>query len=64
MEKCPPVTRQEIEAGLNAQFDAWFGRLQSLTSRALDPEEWTGRWFDGWTPEEALAEGPEPEQMK
>ena len=44
---------------LNAEFEAWFKKLQALTDRALVPEEWTGRWYDGYAPADALAEGPE-----
>ena len=44
---------------LNAEFDAWFKRLQSLTSEQLIPEEWTGRWYDGYAPAEALQDGPD-----
>lgn len=46
---------------LQAEYDEWFKRLQALTSKVLLPEEWTGRWYDGFTPEEALKEGPEEE---
>jgi hypothetical protein len=49
----------EIEARLNAEFDAWFKQLQALTKDKLDPDDWGGRWFDRFTPEEALADGPE-----
>ena len=44
---------------LNAEFTAWFEALQSLTAQPLDPEEWTGRWYDGYTPAQALEDGPE-----
>ena len=44
---------------LQAQYDAWFGKLQALTDRALNPEQWTGRWYDGYTPAEALEDGPD-----
>lgn len=47
------------EQKLNAEYDAWFARLQALTKDHLDPEEWTERWFDGYTPEQAFADGPE-----
>ena len=49
----------DMEARLYAEFDAWFAKLQALTDRPLVPEEWTTRWFDYWTPEAALAAGPE-----
>lgn len=44
---------------LTAEFDAWFAKLQALTDCVLVPEDWTGRWYDGFTPADALAEGPE-----
>lgn len=49
----------DTEAKLNADFDAWFVKLQALTTEILDPEDWTGRWYDGYTPAEALEDGPE-----
>lgn len=48
-----------MEAKLNAEFEAWFAQLQALASEALTPEDWTERWFDGYTPEQALKDGPE-----
>lgn len=56
---CPPLDKTDIEQRLNAEFDAWFARLQALTERVLVPEDWGGRWFDGYTPEDALEDGPE-----
>lgn len=47
------------EAKLNAEFEEWFAKLQALTSEALVPEDWTERWFDGYTPADALEDGPE-----
>ena len=44
---------------LNAEFDAWFAQLQALTRKTLIPEDWTGRWYDGYTPANALEHGPE-----
>lgn len=49
----------DIELRLNAEFDAWFKRLQALAKDELDPDDWGGRWYDGYTPEHALADGPE-----
>lgn len=49
----------DMEARLNKEFDGWFARLQALTSRVLVPEDWTGRWFDSYTPEAALEAGPD-----
>ncbi len=50
-----------IAERLKAGFDRWFAELQALTNTRLEPEEWTGRWFDGFTPAEALPLGPEQE---
>jgi hypothetical protein len=44
---------------LQDQFNTWFQELQHLTDEPLTPEEWTGRWYDGYSPAEALADGPE-----
>jgi hypothetical protein len=44
---------------LNAEFEVWFAKLQALTERVLIPEEWTGRWYDHYTPEKALEDGPD-----
>jgi hypothetical protein len=44
---------------IGAEYDAWFKQLQALTDAALDPKDWTGRWYDGYTPAEALADGPD-----
>lgn len=49
----------DMEQRLNAEFDAWFAQLQALTSEALDPDDWPERWFDGYTPADALKAGPE-----
>lgn len=50
--------------GITAQqhYDVWFKQLQALTSLALEPEDWTGRWYDGFTPAEALQEGSEGQE--
>ena len=46
----------DIEARLNAEFDAWFAKVQALSKEPLGTpsEDWTELWFDGCTPEEAL----------
>lgn len=59
MDECPPIDMAASEARLKADFESWFKRLQALTEQVLVPEDWTGRWFDGYTPEEALEDGPE-----
>lgn len=48
-----------VGEALNAQFDAWFKELQALTPEVLVPEDWTGRWYDGYSPAKALEVGPE-----
>jgi len=57
------MSENDTEARLKAEFDEWFARLQAIETRRsgakLDPEDWAGRWFDGYTPEEALEDGPE-----
>ena len=52
-------TTSPQEAVLKQQFESWFSRLQALTSETLNPDDWVGRWFDGYTPEDALNDGPE-----
>lgn len=44
---------------LQTEYDDWFKRLQALTNKELSPDDWTGRWYDGYTPAEALADGPD-----
>lgn len=45
----------DMEARLNAEFDAWFAKVEELAGEPLDPsEDWEELWFDGYTPEEAL----------
>lgn len=44
---------------LSTQYETWFQELQHLTSEVLDPTEWTGRWYDGYSPSEALEDGPD-----
>jgi hypothetical protein len=46
----------EDEARLKSDFADWFKRLQALTDEVLVAEDWTSRWFEGCTPEEALKE--------
>lgn len=49
-----------ISDQVQMEFDVWFRQVQALTPDVLNPEEWTGWWFDGCTPAEAIAKGPEP----
>jgi hypothetical protein len=45
----------DLQAKLNAEFDAWFAKVQAITDEALEPsEDWAAAWFDGYTPEDAL----------
>ena len=44
---------------LQDKYDAWLEELQRLTSKVLDPSDWTGRWYDGYSPAEALEDGPD-----
>lgn len=57
------IKRSDIEANLNAEYEAWFKRLQALTDEVLDINDWTGRWYDGYTPEHALKDGPEDNRI-
>ncbi len=59
--EAPMPMPTDMEANLHADFDAWFKCLQALTSEPLYPPDWTERWFDGYTPEEALEDGPDAE---
>lgn len=59
MTNCQPTNNNEIEQRLQNEFDNWFAKLQELSTDSLDPDDWTGRWFDGYTPSDALAVGPE-----
>ena len=50
----------DLKAKLDAEYMAWFAKLQALTDVALDPDAgWIGRWYDGYSPAEALEDGPE-----
>lgn len=44
---------------LQRQFEEWFAELQKLSSQPLNPDDWGGRWFDYYTPADALTAGPE-----
>lgn len=51
----------DMQAKLNAEFDAWFAKVRELAGKPLEPNEfWAELWFDGYTPEEALTpeDGP------
>lgn len=51
----------EIPEQLKASFEQWFKRLQSLTETKLVAEHWAERWYDGYSPQEALDSGPDPD---
>jgi hypothetical protein len=51
-----------VEARLNAEYDVWFERLQSLTDLALAKQDWVSRWYDGFTPIQAFEAGPEGDE--
>lgn len=47
----------DLEAKLKAESDEWFAKVEKLLGSAPEPEEeWAALWFDGYTPEEAIAE--------
>ena len=54
-----PMTGRLLGDFLAEEYEAWFKQLQALTSNALNIEDWTGRWYDGYTPSEALEDGPD-----
>lgn len=47
---------------ISASYEAWFKQLQALTSDDLSAADWTGRWYDNYTPAEALLEGPDEDR--
>lgn len=47
----------DIAANLKSESDAWFAKVEKLLGEPPEPEEdWAELWFDGYTPEEAVAE--------
>ena len=45
----------DMEVNLNAEFDAWFIKVQALSKEPIkSDEDWAALWFDGYTPEEAI----------
>jgi hypothetical protein len=47
----------DLEAKLKAESDEWFAKVEKLLGAVPDPEEdWAELWFDGYTPEEAVAD--------
>lgn len=56
------MPEMDTEAKLNAEFNDWFGQLQALSDEQLVPEDWTERWFDGYSPKAALEAGPENDE--
>ena len=53
----------EIEGRLNAEYDAWFAKLQALTNAKLNADHYVERWYDGFTPEGALEAGPDDDEF-
>ena len=54
--------RPSIADRVRASYLEWFGALAKLAGRPLNEDDWTGRWYDGFTPEAALAAGPDPDR--
>jgi hypothetical protein len=47
----------DMETRLKAESDEWFAKVEKLLGALPEPEEeWAELWFDGYTPEEAVAE--------
>ena len=44
---------------LQSEYNDWFQRLQALTDVVLHPDDWVGRWYDRYSPAEALEDGPD-----
>lgn len=44
---------------LEAEYMLWFAKLEAVAGKKLDADEWVGRWYDYYTPEEAWEDGPE-----
>jgi hypothetical protein len=47
----------DMEAKLNAEFDAWFAKVCEIAKCKLNADDdpiWAELWFDGYTPEEAV----------
>lgn len=53
----PKAQPGSIAWEVQRQYGAWFDRLQALTAETLNPDHWTGRWYDGLSPIEALHAG-------
>jgi len=53
----------DFQTRINAEYDAWFKRLQALTKDELDPNEWVDRWYENYTPAEAMEIGPEDDEQ-
>jgi hypothetical protein len=50
-----------IAGNIQDAYAEWFRELQALTTMKLNAEWYTGRWYDGLTPAEALFVGPDEE---
>lgn len=47
----------DMETRLKAESDEWFAKVEKLLGERPEPEEdWAALWFDGYSPEEAVAE--------
>ncbi|WP_262027587.1 hypothetical protein [Microvirga sp. Mcv34] len=52
----------DLAERIEAEYMAWFQRLQSLTDHELDPDKWVSRWYDNYNPAAALEAGPEEDE--
>ena len=47
----------DLEDRLTKECDEWFAKVEKLLGVVPEPEEeWAALWFDGYTPEEAVAD--------
>jgi hypothetical protein len=46
-----------MEERLRTESDEWFAKVKILLGQTPEPEDdWTVLWYDGYTPEEAVAQ--------
>jgi hypothetical protein len=57
MSETKPITAESLEA----EYMIWFAKLEAVAGKKLDPDQWVGRWYDYFAPEEAWEAGPERE---